>query len=100
MVNDESEPATRVLKPGQPMYDANGYEVGIVQGITDLGVEVNTHDEIGTLSLEHAPGRSVGEGYLVWRCLACGELGDIERLPDRCPNCGGPREELYAYLED
>lgn len=97
---DDPEPAARVLKPGQAVYDANGYEIGTIQGITDVGVEVNTHDEIDTLSLERSPGKSWGEGYLVWRCLNCGEVGDVEELPERCPNCDSPREELYAYLED
>lgn len=89
-----------LLKPGQRLYDESGTEVGVIQGITDIGVEVNTYDDVDTLSLEHAPGKEVGEGYLIWRCAHCGEVGDVEAIPDSCPNCGRSREDLYAYLED
>ncbi len=38
---------------------------------------------------------------LVWRCSRCGYLtpnaGDP---PDRCPECGAPREEFYRVTED
>lgn len=89
-----------LLKPGQRLYDANGREVGIIQAITETGVEVNTHADIDTLSLRHAPGANAGEAYLLWRCSMCGEVGDLEVIPDTCPNCGRSREYLYAYLED
>lgn len=98
--NESGRSSRRVLKPGQRLYDENGLEIGIIQGITDIGVEVNTHANIDMLSLEHAPGQDVGEGYLTWRCSVCGEIGDIDNIPDGCPNCGSRQEELYAYLED
>ena len=97
---DQPKEPPKLLKPGQRLYDGHGREVGIIQAITDAGVEVNTHDTYETLSLRQAPGAHVGEGYLLWRCANCGELGDIELIPSRCPGCGSAREELYAYLED
>ncbi|WP_129112962.1 DUF7130 family rubredoxin-like protein [Halegenticoccus tardaugens] len=41
-----------------------------------------------------------GEAYLVWRCLDCGETGDLEAFPSECPNCGAGREDLYYWTED
>lgn len=93
-------PRDQTLKPGQRVYDESGREIGRIQAITDLGVEVNTHSDVDTLSLRRAPNVNLGEGYLLWQCTECGELGDIEQIPDRCPSCESGREELYAYLED
>ncbi|WP_238993936.1 DUF7130 family rubredoxin-like protein [Halobellus captivus] len=95
-----TEPSTRVLKPGELLYDADGAEVGTVRAITEYGVEVRTRGGVETASLKQALRGDSGEGYLLWRCATCGELGDLEQIPDRCPGCDAPREELYAYLED
>lgn len=38
---------------------------------------------------------------LVWRCLECGHL--LQRAaspPDRCPDCGAPREHFLLLTED
>ncbi|GAA0545597.1 rubredoxin-like domain-containing protein [Halorubrum ejinorense] len=90
----------RILKPGQQVYDGNGRTIGVISAITETGVEVNTNSDVDTLSLRRAPTVNLGEGYLVWRCSECGELGDIDQIPDHCPSCGASRETLYAYLED
>jgi rubrerythrin len=37
---------------------------------------------------------------LTWRCDECGELGDIEALPEECPNCGADRTEVFYAIED
>lgn len=101
MPHDEKSQSGEIrLKPGQKLYTNDGVEIGVIQGITDIGVEVNVHDDFSKLSLEHAPNENYGEGYLVWRCSNCGELGAIDEIPDECPNCGEGREGLYAYLED
>lgn len=97
--NSADPPADR-LAPGQPLYDETGREIGVVQAITETGVEVNTHTDIDTISLKHAASTNAGEAYLLWRCSECGECGDIERIPSQCPNCGSDKEYLYAYLED
>jgi rubrerythrin len=37
----------------------------------------------------------------MWRCWECGEMGQIEGdLPEACPACDAPREELYYWAED
>ncbi|RQG92913.1 hypothetical protein EA462_01440 [Natrarchaeobius halalkaliphilus] len=44
---------------------------------------------------------SAGRGYSMWRCWNCGEMGRLEeRLPETCPSCAAPREELYYWEED
>ena len=48
---------------------------------------------------EHTP-HDIGEAELLWRCSQCGELGDIEEMPDTCPGCGARKEELYYWTED
>ena len=38
---------------------------------------------------------------LVWKCSRCGQL--MPRLvepPERCPNCGAPKELIMAVTED
>ena len=38
---------------------------------------------------------------LVWRCARCGYLMPRAKgPPDRCPDCGAPREEFYRVTED
>ena len=38
---------------------------------------------------------------LVYRCLACGHVHPKGRdLPERCPDCGAPREEFVLVEED
>jgi hypothetical protein len=98
--DSEAVPRDQVLKPGQQVYDETGRGIGVIQAITEIGVEVNTHSDVETLSLRRSPSVNLGEGYLVWRCSECGDLGDIDQIPDHCPSCGNSKEALYAYLED
>lgn len=37
---------------------------------------------------------------LVWRCLRCGHTVSAHEPPDRCPDCGAPREEFEHVEED
>ncbi|WP_339104434.1 rubredoxin-like domain-containing protein [Haloterrigena salinisoli] len=40
-------------------------------------------------------------GSAMWRCRTCGEMGRLEDdLPETCPGCVAPREELYYWVED
>lgn len=39
--------------------------------------------------------------HAMWRCDSCGEMGELgDALPDGCPECGAPREELFYWEED
>ncbi len=37
---------------------------------------------------------------LMWRCLACGYIHDGDSPPERCPNCGAPKERFERLPED
>jgi len=38
---------------------------------------------------------------LVWRCAVCGyQTPRTNGPPDRCPDCGAPREQFYRPTED
>lgn len=80
------------------MYSADGTELGVVGGLTEEGFLVRGGADAD--SLEAEPGGALGEGYVVWRCADCGEVGDLDGLPETCPGCGAGREALYAWLED
>jgi len=39
--------------------------------------------------------------HAMWRCGNCGEMGELEEmLPEFCPSCTAPREELFYWEED
>lgn len=97
---EETGPDREVLV-GQTVYDAEGTELGSVRGITEDGFTVATVDDIRALSVEHGrAGQALAEGALTWQCAACGAIGDIQALPETCPDCGAPKEEIYYRLED
>jgi hypothetical protein len=86
---------------GMRVYDEDGEELGSVRGITDDGFVISTREGIQALSIEHErAGHEYGEGELMWRCNECGAMGDIEALPDSCPDCDAPREDIYYYIDD
>lgn len=35
-----------------------------------------------------------------WKCTVCGYVFDGDVAPERCPNCGAPREKFERLLED
>lgn len=40
-------------------------------------------------------------GHNMWCCGECGEMGRFsETLPDECPACESPKEELFYWEED
>ncbi|WP_424000296.1 DUF7130 family rubredoxin-like protein [Haloarcula salina] len=50
---------------------------------------------------ENVPGDEIREGYLMWRCPECSEMGDLaDGRPDGCPNCGAPRDAIAKARED
>ena len=86
---------------GTTVYDEHNNAIGDIRGLTDDGFVVSTREGIEALSIEHErAGHEYGEAELLWRCADCGELGDIEDLPDECPNCGADKTALYYWTED
>jgi hypothetical protein len=95
---EESE--SRVLV-GQTVYDDAGQPLGTVRGVIDDGFTVATVEGIEALSVAHGrAGHEVASGELTWQCAQCGAIGDIEALPESCPDCGAPPEEIYYRTED
>ncbi|QRV17145.1 DUF7130 family rubredoxin-like protein [Haloterrigena salifodinae] len=90
------------LNLGQVVYDEDGNKLGKVRGFERSGFFVTTREGAEALSVEHArSGHEFGEAELMWRCMECGEMGDIDTgLPDECPNCGTERENLMYWTED
>jgi len=103
---DESEPdaveEATSLSFGQMLYDEAGQPVGTVRGMEAGGVFLTTRAGQGAMSVRHArSGHTFGESELMWRCINCGEMGAItDSLPETCPNCGEPRENLMYWTED
>ena len=86
---------------GLVVYAEDGTKLGTIRGFDGEGFYVTTRDGIVGMSIEHErAGHEFGEAELMWRCSNCGEMGDIEALPDSCPNCGARREEIYYWTED
>lgn len=92
----------RELSFGQTVYDADGNELGHIQGFDEHGFFVNVEHGIEGYSVRHVvSGHEFGEAELMWRCLNCGEMGDIgQDLPEACPSCGAAKEEIYYWTED
>lgn len=87
---------------GDTLYSSDGTPLGDVRGLTEGGVVVTMRDGIEALAIEHTrSGHDFGEAELMWRCLECGEMGQLnQQLPDSCPNCGVSREHLTYWTED
>lgn len=99
MSGEDTEAVT--VDIGQSIFDESGNELGHVRGITEGGFVVSTGEGIEALSIAHErAGHEVAEAELMWRCGTCGEMGDIEDLPESCPACGAPPEEIYYYVDD
>ena len=123
-----SADSTTAIEPGVAVYDDDGNELGVITGLTGEGFEVaidedfehtdeggrtqdaetpSASEQVGdstdvaeeSSEQEHEPGQEFGEGYLMWRCEECGEMGDLDDgLPEACPNCGS--EDVIKWRED
>lgn len=100
--DDQASETIMQLDLGQSVYDENGEEIGQIRGFERGGFFVTAREGVESLSIEHArAGHEYGEGELMWRCTECGEMGQIdEGIPDECPNCGSPKEDLMYWTED
>ena len=100
--DEQSEQTVRELSVGQSIYDEDGNELGQVRGFDQAGFFVTTREGVEARTVEHArSGKEFGEANLMWRCMECGEMGEIEGgLPEACPDCGTGREDLMYWTED
>ncbi|MDG5777235.1 hypothetical protein VB773_00750 [Haloarculaceae archaeon H-GB2-1] len=85
---------------GEAVYDEEGNQLGQIRGFDEHGFYVTTDEGIEALSSEHLTTGKAAEAELMWRCWECGAMGDIEELPEECPDCGAPKEEIYYWTED
>lgn len=104
MSNDQAaSDEAKSIDTGTVVYDEDGDPLGKISGFTDQGFQVSVTEREGASdpSEDREPGKEFGEGYLMWRCENCGEMGELDDgMPDRCPNCDAPKEELYRWTED
>ncbi|MDZ7687181.1 MAG: hypothetical protein U5J64_00405 [Halobacteriales archaeon] len=84
---------------GSTMYDEDGDPVGEVRGFDPHGVVVSTDEDVSIGGVVSADPSVVGESDLLWRCSGCGEIGEVEDMPDGCPSCGAPKTDLYYWSE-
>lgn len=98
-MNDPKEVERSSITPGDEVYDESGRLLGRVSALTDDGFETELV-EPGEAE-EEIPGQEFGEGYLMWRCTECGEMGDLaDGMPESCPDCDAPREAITQMVED
>jgi len=92
----EGEQSTAAI--GTKVFDSNGEPLGVVREQTSGGFVVSV--ATGRPEIHRSTSGEFGEAYLMWRCMECGEMGDIDSLPEECPNCAASRESLYYWTED
>lgn len=90
---------TQIPKTGEAVYTEDGVLVGRIERVDADGIHLVPAGEAEGVTTTLVGGAH-GEADLVWRCGACGEVGEIATMPDRCPNCGAPREEIYYLTQD
>ena len=98
----QHEETERQISFGESVYDEDGNRVGSVRGLDEHGFYVSTAEGVVAMSTEHEAENKSGVKELHWRCWECGELGTLEGtdLPENCPSCDAPREELYYWQQD
>ncbi|AHG03903.1 hypothetical protein HALDL1_10030 [Halobacterium sp. DL1] len=100
----DDSPEAVSIESGDTVYDDEGHVLGMVTESTDEGfavevVEAGPDVEVSEEGTEAAD--DDGEGYLMWRCEDCGEMGDLDDgIPEECPNCGAPKEHIHKAQED
>lgn len=102
MTRDASVGDDVPIELGETVYNDDGDALGVINRFSTEGFEVSiTDDDDVADEQEHEPGKEFGEGYLVWRCDDCGEVGELEGgFPDECPSCGAPKNALVRKQED
>jgi len=85
---------------GETVYDEDGQVLGTIRGFDEHGFYVTLDGGIEAMSVEHIRAGEPGEAELMWRCWECGAMGQIEDIPEECPDCGAPKEDIYYWQED
>jgi len=93
-----TDTAVEAVSLGDTVYDENGATLGTVRGFDEHGFYVDADDEVEVLSDQDVGGQSTDA--LMWRCWECGEMGQLEGIPEECPSCGAPKEDIYYWQED
>ncbi|MEF8820656.1 MAG: hypothetical protein V5A52_00115 [Halovenus sp.] len=83
---------------GRMVYDDEGNELGTVRGFDESGFYVTANGDVTVLEDETTS--SDHRDAIMWRCWKCGEMGQIEDIPEECPSCNAPKEEIYYWQED
>jgi hypothetical protein len=102
-MDNELSTGDEPLEPGEYVYTKAGQLAGRVSGVTADGFEIETieTDARDGVDQEEIPGKEFGEGYLMWQCEECGEMGELDDgIPAACPSCDAPREALSEVRED
>lgn len=99
-MSDRRAELYRGVEIGDPVYNGAGHILGNVRGLDSAGFYVLAEDREAATPVTEI--RDVtGTAYLMWRCWECGEMGELsDALPDQCPSCSAPKEELYYWAED
>ncbi|WP_435099043.1 DUF7130 family rubredoxin-like protein [Halarchaeum sp. P4] len=89
------------VKLGTAVYNEDGDQIGVVRGFNEDGFFVTNREGAASFTVEHEhTPHDLGEAELLWRCSDCGEVGDVEEIPESCPSCDAPKEHLYYWTED
>ncbi|MFC7059256.1 DUF7130 family rubredoxin-like protein [Halovenus salina] len=92
------ETASRTVQSGKTVYDSEGNTLGVVRGFDQHGFYVTADADVEVLP--ESPSQSERTDAVMWRCWECGEMGRIADIPESCPSCGAPREDIYYWQED
>ena len=84
---------------------STGTEPATVRAFDTDGPFVTTREGIESLPVEHEhAGHTPDEADLMWpggadlmrRCSDCGEMAELDDIPDACPNCDAPKAHRYC----
>lgn len=86
------------VEVGQAVFTGSGEQLGRVTEFDQRGFRVEFAEGVSGQMESGVSGS--GDVELVWRCAVCGEVGEKEDIPEACPSCDAPREDLYYWIED
>lgn len=100
----DSSPASETAETvtnGETLYREDGEPAGVVQRVDGGTAHVALRTAVAGDVDRQTSTRLTGQAELMWRCTRCGEMDVIDGgLPEACPACGAPREDLAYWAED